>query len=260
MNRTVRLGFSLVLCMSLFILPSNVLSDTKVDPHGKEGMCHYCHRSKVVEQGKAEFRLNTVEATCLDCHGKRGSTLEDYLWRMLPEVKTKREMVDYFAKHPDFSCHSCHNVMCLRSSRRELQFRNPHIQLDTEGKIIEKACLFCHTTVADYKHPTRTNAHMRYDLTYLCSVCHMMSSQKRGLGFGKSMTEAMIRKKEEFEKEHDVSLPLGPNNTVICASCHNPHQLGVMLGKNGYASLSNRHRLLLEDTWLMCTACHLGKY
>ena len=79
MHSVVLLGFSWVLCLSLLLLPSSVLSDSKVDPHGKEGLCHYCHDSNVVEKGKARFRLNTVEATCLECHGKRGATLEDYL-------------------------------------------------------------------------------------------------------------------------------------------------------------------------------------
>ena len=74
------------------------------------------------------------------------------------------------------------------------------------------------------------------------------------------MTEAMIRKKEEFEKEYDVSLPLGPNNTVVCASCHNPHQIGVILGKGGFATPPREHRLVLEDIWKLCTACHLGNY
>jgi hypothetical protein len=153
MNRIALLGFSWVLYLSLLLLPSSVLSGSKVDPHGKEGLCHYCHDSNVVEKGKARFRLNTVEATCLECHGKRGATLEDYLKRMLPDVKIKKKLIVYFAKHPDFSCHSCHNVMCLRSTRKELQYRNPHMQLDKEGRIIEKSCLFCHAVLPDYKHP-----------------------------------------------------------------------------------------------------------
>jgi hypothetical protein len=86
-----------------------------------------------------------------------------------------------------------------------------------------------------------------------------MHSQKEGLGLGKSMTKAMIQKKELFESEYDVSLPLGTNDTVVCASCHNPHQIGVILRKNVGAT-TGEHRLVLEDSWLMCTACHLGNY
>ena len=87
-----------------------------------------------------------------------------------------------------------------------------------------------------------------------------MSTQKRGLGFKELMTDAMVQKKAQFKKKYDVSLPLGPNNTVIYASCHNPHQLGVILGKGGYIAPPGEHRLILEDIWLMCTACHLGNY
>jgi hypothetical protein len=74
------------------------------------------------------------------------------------------------------------------------------------------------------------------------------------------MTDAMIRKKQQFEKQYDVCLPLGSNNTVVCASCHNPHEPGVILGKAGYATAPGEHRLVLEDIWKLCTACHLGKY
>jgi hypothetical protein len=260
MKRIARRGFLSVLYLSFLLLPSNVLPDIdiKVDPHGKEGMCQYCHTSKVVEEGKAGFRLNTVEATCLYCHGKRGATLEDYLQRMLPDVKIKKEMIGYFKGHTDFSCHICHHEMCQSHSRKELQLRNSHIQIYRAGGIIEKACLFCHTILPDYKHPSPEDAVMRYDISYLCSLCHVMSTQKRGLGFGEPMTSAMMRKKELFEKEYDVTLPLGPNNTVICASCHNPHQAGVILGKGGQAIQPGKHRLIVDDLWGLCVACHRG--
>lgn len=260
MKKMVRRTALWVLYLSSVVLPSNVFSDIdiKVDPHGKEGMCHFCHVSKVVEKGKAGYRLYTVEATCLECHGKRGATLEEYLQRMLPDVKIKKEMIVYFTGHPDFSCHTCHHEMCQSKSRKELQLRNAHIQLDNAGSIIERACLFCHTTLPDYKHPSFENVVMRYDIRYLCSLCHAMSSAKRGLGFGELMTDRMLRKKEWFEKKYDVSLPLGPNNTVICASCHNPHQAGVILGKAGYDAAPDKHRLRVDDVWKLCVACHWG--
>jgi hypothetical protein len=247
-------------CLSFCYFASNSVADMTRDPHGKEGMCHFCHESEKVEKSKAGFRLSTEEATCLECHGKPGETHTACLEQMMPDVKIKKEMISYFIKHPDFSCHSCHNVMCQSDSRKELKLRNPHIQLDEKENIIEKACLFCHTNVPDYKHPSFKNVLMRYDVSYLCSLCHVMSTQKKGLGFGERMTEVMLRHKEKFEQAYDVSLPLGPNNTVICASCHNPHQQGVILGKGGYATTPGDHRLALEDPYQLCVACHSGKY
>lgn len=260
MKRIRRWRFLSALHLFFLLFSANARAEVTVDPHGKEGMCHYCHSSKVMEKGRGGFRLGSVEATCLECHGKRGTTLEDYLRRMLPHVKIKEKLIRYFMKQADFSCHTCHHVMCQSNARKELRLRNPHIQLGNNGKLIEKTCLFCHTIVPDYKHPRLENAVMRYDISYLCSLCHVMSTQKRGLGFGERMTDAMVRHKEQFEKKYDVSLPLGPNNTVICASCHNPHQQGVILGKGGYANASADHRLVLDDPWQLCTACHLGKY
>jgi hypothetical protein len=174
---------------------------------------------------------------------------------MLPDVRNKKKLVDYFGGHPDFSCHSCHNAMSpTKSPSKELLHR------DQNREIIEKACLFCHAELPDYKGPRVENSKMRYDISHLCSLCHVMSSQKRGLGVGKRMKDARVRRKEQFEKKYDVSLPLGPNNTVVCASCHNPHQSGVILGKSGDAKTSGKHRLVLKDIWQLCTACHLGNY
>ena len=261
MYRIARIGLSWVLFFFLFLLPASVLSETKkVDPHGKPGMCRYCHTSNVAANAEGGFRKNTVEAACLQCHGKKGASLKEYLQKMLPKVKIKEKLVNYFGKHKDFSCHSCHNAMAPRKSpKKDLLFRNPHIQLGKDGEISEKACLFCHTELPDYKNPGVANAKMRYDLNYLCSLCHIMSSTKRGLGMGRRLSDARVRRKEQFEKKHDVSLPLGPNNTVVCASCHNPHQPGVVLGKNG-ATVPSEHRLALKDIWLMCSACHMGDY
>jgi hypothetical protein len=247
-------------CFLFLVFPATVLLgiDVSIDPHGKEGLCEYCHTSKVVKKGKADFRLGTVEVTCVECHKKMGQTLEDYLHRVLPDVTVEAEMIPYFLKQGDFSCHSCHYVMCQSNSRKELERRNPHIQLNEDGELIEKTCLFCHKNVPDYKNTKPEDVVMRYDITYVCSLCHAMSTQKRGLGFGERMTPRMVHKKVRFEKQYDVSLPLGPNNSVVCASCHNPHQAGVILGKGGPAATSSKHRLRVDDVWQPCVACHWG--
>jgi hypothetical protein len=260
MKTRVYQSLLLALCLSFLLFSSNLLAGTRVDPHGKAGKCQYCHTSKVLESAEGGFHKSSIEAACLECHGKKGQNLKEYLQRMLPDVKIKSRLVDYFGDHPDFSCHSCHNAMSpTKSSRKDLIRRNPHIQLNQDGEIIEKACLFCHSELPDYKNPGIHNVKMRHNVSYLCSLCHAMSSNKGGLGYGKRMTAAMIQKKRKFEKEYDVSLPLGSNNTVVCASCHNPHQPGIILSKGG-EDVAGEHRLVLDDIWMMCTACHLGNY
>lgn len=232
-----------------------------IDPHGKEGFCHHCHGTNDVDPDNLTFKMGTIDLTCLKCHSQRGATMEDYLRRMLPDVEIKDELIVYFLEHHEFSCHTCHNVMCKRSSKEDLLFRNPHIQLDENGEIIEHTCLFCHTMVPDWRHPDPEHANMRYDITYLCSICHAMSTEKRGLGFGEPMTREMVEAKERFEEEHDVSLPLGPGDTVVCASCHSPHQSGVILGKKGRGEhVEQTHALVVDDPWELCKACHTGRY
>ena len=231
--------------------------EKKVDPHGIEGMCNYCHINKEVKEGKAKFRLDTVEAVCIECHYKLGSSLEDYLQKMLPDLPRKEGLITYFVKQPDFSCTTCHVQMCQSNSRKELRRRNPHIQLDFRKNPIEKKCLFCHTAMPDYSHPGREDVVMRYDIAHLCSLCHFMMSAPKG----KPMTEAMVAKKENSEKKFYVSMPLGSSNKVVCASCHNPHQKGVPRGKGKYAAAhGEKKRLRLESCSQLCVACHIGNY
>jgi hypothetical protein len=124
MNTIAYLTLSWILCLSLFLSPSIVLSGTKVDPHGKERMCPYCHTSKVIGNGEGGFRKDSVTSTCLECHGNKEASLRKYLQRMLPDVRNKKKLVDYFGGHPDFSCHSCHNAMSpTKSPSKELLHR-----------------------------------------------------------------------------------------------------------------------------------------
>lgn len=254
--------YLMIFAFSLNLIAEDIIDNT-VSPHGEEGKCHYCHNSRVVDKNNVGFRKSSEEEVCIECHIDRGANMTDYLKDMLPNVAAKSRLIEYLSKHPDFSCHSCHNVMCLANSRKELRYRNPHIQLDKEGKSIKKTCLFCHTVTPtkemDETEKVNKRYGLRYDLEYLCIICHVMSSRKKGCS-GKKMSAEMIKKKEQFEKKYDVVLPLGPSGTVICASCHNPHQAGVSVGKSEKTKLPDNHRLVVEDSWQMCTACHTGKY
>ncbi len=240
----------------LLSLPANLLWGAVVDPHGKPDDCHYCHGTQNVEKGNPIFRAKTVVATCRNCHGQLGNTLKDYLLRMLPDEENKEELVNYFGDLPGFACDRCHHVMCQSNSREELRGRNPHVQLDSSGNIIRKACLFCHEEVLEYRQQLDRPTTMRYDSTYLCSLCHLMPAQMAGLGVGEYMPPEMIRRKKQFEIKHDVKLPLGPDDKVICPSCHDPHQPGVRLSREGAQLTPGTHQLRMRSPWELCPACH----
>jgi hypothetical protein len=86
----------LVLCLSSLLFSSKAVAGTRIDPHGKAGMCTYCHTSNVTETAEGGYRKNSIEAACLECHGKKGANLKEYLHGMLPDVRNKKKLVDYF--------------------------------------------------------------------------------------------------------------------------------------------------------------------
>lgn len=241
--------------------PSMVQSSTQpVDPHGKEGMCKYCHISQEVSKGRAELWDNNIGKLCQGCHkARRHVKIREYLQIRLPDIEAKDRIISYFAKQPDFSCITCHDMICLTDSPKQLLNKDPHVQLDSDGAIIERACLSCHTSVPDYRKPDSADTEMRYEISNLCVLCHVMSSERIKMGHGEQMTTQMINTKKEFEEKYDISIPLGPGNRVICASCHKPHQAGVILGKGKkYGNKPRNHRLILLDYWALCDACHPG--
>ena len=71
---------------------------------------------------------------------------------------------------------------------------------------------------------------------------------------------ALFLTNKKFETKYNIILPVGPDNTVICASCQNPHQQGVILSESACKGSGERYRLRVGDVWALCTACHGGRY
>ena len=65
---------------------------------------------------------------------------------------------------------------------------------------------------------------------------------------------------KEFEEQYKVILPLVPRGKISCATCHNPHELGVQRRSEADAGADSHKRLRISKMNSgICLGCHDAK-
>lgn len=125
---------------------------------------------------------------------------------------------------------------------------NPHDQIDDEGYLLWSKCLICHPEVPDIKKAKSiADVKLRFedDIKQGCFRCHPQRMHPGGEWIGVSILnkpgapdhwikppEAIAKNIEKALKEIEIILPLEPKTgKIFCATCHNPHERGVLLGR-----------------------------
>ncbi len=217
------------------------------------GECHlttpgsYIHPTNMVPSEDkrvkfpADFPLEDDKVTCLTCHD---------LYMQCQKRDFDRDSlrgVPYRQK-TDF-CFKCHD-------QGSYVMFNPHAQVNGKGEVITDKCLYCHTEIPDQKQDRFEDPKLIGDLGPLCQRCHIRMAMRSGsfshLAKPSAETLARIRKTEE---EFYATLPLDAQGKTTCATCHNPHDKGVISAEKPAAKgAGSTHRLRLPDP--MCKWCH----
>ncbi len=125
---------------------------------------------------------------------------------------------------------------------------NPHDQIDDEGYVLWNKCLICHPEVPDIKEAKSiADVKLRFedDIKQGCFRCHPQRMHPGGEWAGAALSgkpgapdhwirppEVIGKNIEMTLKELDIILPFEPNTgKIFCATCHNPHERGLLLGK-----------------------------
>jgi len=157
--------------------------------------------------------------TCLTCHGVEG--LKD-----LPLDQIKRDAPDFLRGGPyqrltDF-CFRCHE-------KEGYARKNIHKMLDAEGKPIRDTCLYCHETAPEpEKVKEMSEVKFRLPPGKLCLGCHLGTPHFNARNHLKKPSKEMKEVMEASEKELPVILPLDAEGWIMCATCHAPHEKGVI--------------------------------
>ncbi|MEW6428945.1 MAG: hypothetical protein AB1568_13025 [Thermodesulfobacteriota bacterium] len=245
-------------------------------PAAKHPECIWCH--------DAGYDLHKDGMFCLDCHG-------DFLTNHHPvdfsppesEMLSWREssLPLYDGKIQCLTCHAGHHggenretLMLLRGGEypdfRQFCFKchyqekyaaiDIHQMLDDGGNFRQLngrlVCSYCHIETPHPDKDTTYDVHFRADAPFLCWRCHpAMPGNFFHEHFLVKPSEKVLARKQQYEQEHTVILPLVPRGKISCSTCHNPHQKGVLSEPAAARGADYWARLRLRPTEL-CLACH----
>lgn len=268
-----------------------------IDPHWREGYCFACHSRNAKKYPSSFKRKGNIEKVCGNCHDTISGDSLIHATGMAPSREVKSRMPTSFklTKDGKIGCLTCHELkyQCLESEyKRKMEdsrfFRegpyktrtdlcwkchkkksygrlNPHDQINDEGELKEDVCLYCHDELPD-PHVDKGIGAVKFvvsDLKELCQRCHRDRPHPGGrfINFD-HLVEPSPKMKfyiRHAEKSKNVSLPLEPDTgKIFCATCHNPHERGVLRGRYGKGADAPQ-RLRLKSGFEICGACHGDK-
>jgi len=271
---------------------SLALASDRINPHWKNVMCISCHFGEPTDGNPMLMSGNDRSAVCDRCHNGRFARRDIHPVGMTPssEVVIPPEMPLYDGLVTCVTCHdsslqeggegrfsvrnvnpdflrggyTVRNEFCFRCHRSEFYGQmNAHSQVDPWGSIREQSCLFCHTSLPNRKVMGIENVGFDEEsIDEYCTICHEGYEGGHPVG-GKHLVEPsdeMLEVIEEAVNRIGVKLPLY-NGKITCATCHNPHEAGVIeheIAAKGSAS-KNRLRLGGADVMLICVGCHADR-
>ncbi len=177
--------------------------------------------------------------------------------------------------HGKSFCENCH-------AEQEFPKLNPHLMLGGDGHAIVERCTFCHSEAPDARTLKRTfEAKFKAPQSAICLDCHprhrdplvqthiglrltpdeqayMCAVESTGLSI-KPSPQTIARLKAA--KTRPALLIPASDGTILCSTCHNPHQAGVFAPESqlafGAMSLDARNKIVSpvrEPQW--CRRCH----
>ncbi len=125
--------------------------------------------------------------------------------------------------------------MCSKCHKKEgYKIFDPHSQISEEGDMLQEKCLYCHPDKPDEKNDTfAKGVEIKFvkNLKELCMGCHSkeydLAHPVNAKHVGKPSDEMMAMMKAS-EKQFGIILPLNYEGEIMCATCHNPHERGVI--------------------------------
>lgn len=267
-----------------------------IDPHWRKGYCFACHSKNAKKYPSSFKRKGDIEKVCGNCHDAISGDMLIHATGMVPSRQIKSRMPKSFKLSSDgkIGCLTCHELkyQCLEKeykrknadsrffrggpykSRTDLCYKchkkknygrlNPHDQINDEGELKVDVCPYCHAQLPDPRVDKGIGA-VKFvvdDLKELCQRCHR--DRPHPGGFAKFDHLVTPSPKIKFfmrhsEEKNNVALPLEPGTgKIFCATCHNPHERGVLRGRYDKGA-DDPQRLRLGAGFEICSACHSDK-
>ena len=258
----------------------------RTNVHYSAKYCTVCHEQTPREGNKYLKYGGDYKQLC-SCHYKTAGRDVHPSDVALPKEFMKRIPKDFPLSNGKITCNTCHDVyaqcrdgkpkgaftigrnflrggpyrkpitLCFKChDKTKYKQYNPHMQLDKNGKIITKKCLYCHKKVPDVKTAEFKDVTLIGKLGPLCLRCH--NKEEKTTLHAKHLrkpSDKVLARMKQVEKKFGIVLPLNYDGTITCATCHNPHEPGVIpSGRAGAKGGGQKHRLRLAGN--ICIRCH----
>ncbi len=248
--------------------------------HYSGKFCKDCHE-KAPGIKKQKLKYNSNFNLLCKCHL---NTSQHYIHPVdiMPSEQIRKRIPSTFPlKDGKIVCSTCHNIflqcrkndfignslrgapyqkrydMCYRCHNPEnYTMLNPHKQLDEKKNIIVRQCLYCHVEKPDEKYPGTRDVVLKNNIEVLCQRCHNIKGNHSGnVNHLRKPSQKAVQRMNLLKKKYNIILPLDKDGKLTCATCHNPHEKGVIDVNNPSAKGADsryRHRLPGK----LCKECH----
>ncbi|MEI6127063.1 MAG: cytochrome c3 family protein [Pseudomonadota bacterium] len=197
-----------------------------------------------------QWPLQNGKVSCLTCH--------DVLCQMSENSAAKAANFKFIRGAPyesltDF-CFICHR-------KEQYKKTNPHTIQFQGDRINEDSCLFCHQSLPDPDlNKNIGEVSFKGELLSYCINCHPEQKQSHPAQ-GNHMVRLPDAMKDSLSlqlTENSIDFPLD-NGTIICSTCHNPHQKGVLHRKEAQPGAGEPAFLRRSRGYELCVSCHTDK-
>jgi predicted CXXCH cytochrome family protein len=261
-----------------------------LDPHWKDFLCLSCHSGKP-EKSNAQLREDgDRNKLCNRCHGSEYARPDIHPVGIIPSQHI-RVPAGMPLQNGKLSCETCHNTLlqmgrpkkynpsdknshflrrnqisrlsfCFLCHTEETYKRlNPHNQLNAQGEIQEETCLFCHASIPDVNFigPEKVSFKV-YNPDEYCIGCHhgFTVNHPAGVHHLVKPPAKILAAIQTSVQRIGVELPLF-KGLIVCATCHNPHQAGVIKIAAAATGTKRENKLRLKPGRRQCTGCHWDK-
>ncbi|MDM8545296.1 hypothetical protein [Candidatus Venteria ishoeyi] len=166
------------------------------------------------------FKLDkNKQLQCATCHGI--ADIEN-----IPLEEIDPQATDFlnggpYQKLTNF-CYACHD-------KQDNQKLNIHKMLNKQQQVNQDHCDFCHLEIPDPAEPPGKEVlKFRLPKAKLCWGCHLKTPHLNAITHQQKLSDKMLEQLQKTQDQQQIRFPLGEDKQVICITCHNSHQYGVL--------------------------------